>query len=247
MPREILEELEDYPIELGFFTKLVLWASFQDGTKSFAWNKGNRTLKRGQVLTSLPDLAKSRQESDISKARRVLNFLEKRQLIRQESDRNGRVITICNWDEKYTQDFSSDRKPAETSTETRQEGPNNATAKKQSNNKEQGNTTREGSPAQTIFNEKVWDAEATDHAYAIEQAFTHFANGVEAYAWLGELQRSIVDTLGGWDGVRKKLREQRLTLEDLVRESKKLAFSRLSRGLFVKDTSNLKLVPGAGA
>jgi len=51
---------------------------------------------------SLSELAKTRQKSDMSNGQRSLKFVEKRQLIRQEIDRNGRVITIYDYIEKFT-------------------------------------------------------------------------------------------------------------------------------------------------
>lgn len=54
------------------------------------------TIKPGQILTSLEELSFN-GKLDNQKIRRALRYLEIRQTIQQSTDKQGRIITICNW------------------------------------------------------------------------------------------------------------------------------------------------------
>lgn len=99
---------------LGLWIRILGMASVQES--EIFWNGEMRNLKPGQIVTSIAELANSTRTRNISATRRQLEFLETRGSIRQETGkkpadnrqvtgRNGRLITICNW-ERYQHIFS---------------------------------------------------------------------------------------------------------------------------------------------
>lgn len=142
IPREVLLDFDGRSYELGLFVRLVLLANYEEGSRPFTWKGASRFLQRGEVLTSLPDLADGSKESDRQKTRRALQLLENRQLIRQESNRNGRVITICDYLEKYVKGFPSDRQDADNPTQKCQNPTDISTDNPQYNNNKQYNKTK---------------------------------------------------------------------------------------------------------
>lgn len=79
---------------LGFFMKLVCLANISDTKADF--NGQEITLKRGQLITGIQDLALLTANSTGS-VRGKLKFLENRQMIQQATNNRGRKITICNY------------------------------------------------------------------------------------------------------------------------------------------------------
>lgn len=91
---------------LWVFTRLMAMATLQE-TEIMRGGKLVK-IKPGEIVTSLEELSFN-GKVDMQKIRRALHYLEKRQTIRQSSDNQGRVITICNWDKYQTSLHQSDR------------------------------------------------------------------------------------------------------------------------------------------
>lgn len=84
-------------IAYALFLRLISWANYEE-TKKFI--KGELIIiKRGQVLTSVRELATSFKFDRSAVERRLQNF-EKDMMIVREMRHPGTIITICNYD-KY--------------------------------------------------------------------------------------------------------------------------------------------------
>lgn len=83
-------------VTLGLFTTLIMWANREE--TSFVKGKDVVQLQRGQILTSACELA-CQLDLNRKTVQRKLLVLEKLGKITQKVSNDGRIITICNYDE----------------------------------------------------------------------------------------------------------------------------------------------------
>lgn len=82
---------------LGLFVRLLRMANWRDGSSLLGRQRVR--LKPGQIATSLRELSPDIDEDPhLNRVRNALAYLEKRGTIAQESNNQGRLITVLNWD-----------------------------------------------------------------------------------------------------------------------------------------------------
>lgn len=81
---------------LGLWTMLLTLANHSES--KIIWKGELRYLKRGEILTTLRELSLNNKSVTITSTRRMLDFFEKRQSIRQEISTKGRIITLLNYE-----------------------------------------------------------------------------------------------------------------------------------------------------
>ena len=99
----------------------VYWTVFfnvRRTDREMDWGKGRRIIRRGQWRTGRPVIAKRANMSE-SAVRSALNWLQKRNLIAQETGDAGIIVTICDYN-KITKWVSDDEKNTQHSREKTQ-------------------------------------------------------------------------------------------------------------------------------
>lgn len=98
---------------LGLMVRLLRMANWRDGNSAVG---GQRVkLQPGQLATGLRELSPNVEEDPyLHRVRNALGYLEKRGTITQATSNQGRIITICNWDEYQ---FSNDEPASNSASE----------------------------------------------------------------------------------------------------------------------------------
>ena len=96
---------------LGLFVRLIRMANWKEGNVLFA---GKRiALKPGQIVTGLRELSPDKDDDPyLHRVRSALHYLEQRGTIAQAISNQGRLITICNWDEYQCREEEPRKQPA---------------------------------------------------------------------------------------------------------------------------------------
>lgn len=83
---------------LGLFVRLVRMANWREGSNAVG---GQRVvLQPGQLVSGLRELSPNHEEDPyLHRVRNALNYLEKRGTITQAASNQGRIITLCNWED----------------------------------------------------------------------------------------------------------------------------------------------------
>lgn len=92
-------------ISYALFIRLISWANFNDSKRILDGKLA--TIKRGQLLTSVRELADS-FKCDRSTIERRLQAFEQDKMIEREVRRKGTIITICNYEKFQGQDLNSE-------------------------------------------------------------------------------------------------------------------------------------------
>lgn len=110
---------------LGLFVRLLRMANWRDGNAPVG---GQRVkLVPGQLATGLRELSPNIEEDPyLHRVRNALGYLEKRGTITQATSNQGRIITICNWDEYQFSDSEVASDPASEAQAERKQGASGA-------------------------------------------------------------------------------------------------------------------------
>jgi hypothetical protein len=105
------------------FINIFLMANVQPSSVFF--NGKKRTIERGEVWTTLEELASCSKNLNIFKVKRFLMKLEKAQTIKVESCKDGTIITLLNYSEHQDRDFESATIPQDEMQDNRNMTRNN--------------------------------------------------------------------------------------------------------------------------
>jgi hypothetical protein len=152
------------PFLLGVFVKLLLWAYYKPGKVLFAGKP--QELAPGQLITGLRDLSPDLEEDPyLHRVRTALRYLETRGTITQATSNQGRLITICNWDEYQRGDDEESKQGAsEAQTDRKQTASRPQLSKEgkkgRSNTKSEPESRRAGSRQRqyTPLFEEIWSS-----------------------------------------------------------------------------------------
>lgn len=124
--REAIEgDIGEDLFRLGLFVKLVGRAHRLEGDAELA---GQRVkLKPGQIATGLRDLSPNTiLDPHLHRVRTALRYLENRGTITQETSNQGRLVTICNWEEYQAAPTDESKQGASDAQTTRKQGASDA-------------------------------------------------------------------------------------------------------------------------
>lgn len=94
--RSLLSDRYD-GFDIGILTWLIMAANYQDGKSKAASKSGRIEVKRGQVVTSICEIA-NELKWDRRTIRKRLKIFENEGIISAKVDNHGCIITICNYD-----------------------------------------------------------------------------------------------------------------------------------------------------
>lgn len=126
----------DNPTVMKDADHLAIWMWLLMNAKFFPtddWFGGQRiTLQPGQFITGRKKISEALGVSE-SKVQRVLKCYESEHMIEQQTDRQGRLITIVSWDEYQANEQSSEQRVNNDRT-TSEQRVNTITRKKERKN-----------------------------------------------------------------------------------------------------------------
>lgn len=126
----------DNPTVMKDSDHLAIWMWLLMNAKFFPtddWFGGQRiTLQPGQFITGRKKISEALGVSE-SKVQRVLKCYESEHMIEQQTDRQGRLITIVSWDEYQVSEQSSEQRMNNERT-TSEQRVNTITKKKERKN-----------------------------------------------------------------------------------------------------------------
>lgn len=105
---------------LGLFVRILRMANWRDGSSPVG---GQRvTLQPGQLVTGLRELSPNiAEDPHLHRTRNALAYLVKRGTITQATSNQGRIITICNWEEyQFSDSEAASNNASEAQAERRQ-------------------------------------------------------------------------------------------------------------------------------
>lgn len=113
------------PFILGVFVKLLLMANRYESNVMFGGKQ--ITLKPGQLVTGLRDLSPDKEADPyLHRVRNALRYLDLRASIEQATSNQGRLITICKWDEFQSLDDDASKQRASNAQAERKQSASRA-------------------------------------------------------------------------------------------------------------------------
>lgn len=94
--RSLLNDRYD-GFDIGLLTWLIMAANYQDGKSKAGTKSGRIEVKRGQVVTSISEIA-NELKWDRRTIRKRLKIFQNEGIIYAKVDNHGCIITICNYD-----------------------------------------------------------------------------------------------------------------------------------------------------
>lgn len=94
--RSLLNDRYD-GVDIGLLTWLIMAANYQDGKSKAGSKSGRIEVKRGQVVTSICEIA-NELKWDRRTIRKRLKIFQNEGIISAKIDNHGCIITICNYD-----------------------------------------------------------------------------------------------------------------------------------------------------
>jgi hypothetical protein len=193
------EDFKD-PLTLAIFVRLLLMATHDKGVATFRGKA--RPLKPGETVCSTIELAET-LGAHRSAIRRRLKRLTERNVIDQQSDQHGTIVTIQNWAKyQHTDDERDQRVVTKTTNKpTNETPPKRPPMENEFGQEEKNNTTPLYPPAKAKGRKISKRARAEQLATSVLGAYQLGLSGPELDRALAPEAKSVLaKRFGSWGG-----------------------------------------------